>query len=84
MIVDVNVIMLLEKKKKSKAVVTKSKEITKESLAQEGNPGEVVEASNILSEIGGKNVEILGEVMAKPYSTLCRRNKVTIEIRRYA
>jgi hypothetical protein len=44
MIVDVNVIMLIEKKKKkSKPVVTTNKEITKVSLVHEGNLGEVVE-----------------------------------------
>ncbi len=36
------------------------------SLAQERNPNEIVEASSILSEIGGKNVEIPDEVMEKP------------------
>jgi len=67
MIVDVNVILIVEKKKNNnKLAITTSKEITKVSLAQEGNPNEVVEASNILSEIGGKNVEIPSEVMAKP------------------
>jgi hypothetical protein len=43
-----------------------NKEITKISLTQEGNPGEVVEVSSILSEIGRKNVEIPNKVMAKP------------------
>jgi hypothetical protein len=52
--------------KKSKPIITTSKEITKASPAQEGNLGEVVEASSILSEIGRKNVEIFGEKMAKP------------------
>jgi len=69
MIVDVNVILLVEKKekkKKGKPAITISKEITKVSLAQEGNLGEVVETSSILSEIRRKHVEILGEVMAKP------------------
>jgi hypothetical protein len=73
MIVDVNVILLVEKKKKkkkrkkkSKSDVTTSMEIAKVFLAEEGNLGEVVEASSILSEIRGKNIEILSEVMAKP------------------
>ncbi len=54
MIVDVNVIMLIEKKKKkSKPVVTTNKEITKVSLVHEGNLGEVVET---ISWIVGKGV----------------------------
>jgi hypothetical protein len=62
MIVNVNVILLVEKKekkkkkKKGKPAITISKEITKVSLAQEANLGEVVEASSILSEIGRKHV----------------------------
>jgi hypothetical protein len=47
-------------------VVTTSKDITKESLAQEGNLGEVAEASSILSEIRGKNVERFDEKITKP------------------
>ncbi len=70
MIVDVNAIQLVKKKKKkkkkSKSIVTTSKEIIKVSPIQEGNLGEVIEASNIISEIGGKHVEIPSEVMAKP------------------
>jgi hypothetical protein len=67
MIIDVNAILIVEKKKNNnKLAITTSKEITKVSLAQEGNLDEVVEASNILNEIGGKNVEIPNEVMAKP------------------
>jgi hypothetical protein len=67
MILDVNAILLVEKKKKkSKPAVTTSKEITEVSPVQEGNPGEVAKASNILSEIRGKHIEILSEVMAKP------------------
>ncbi len=69
MIVDVNVILLVEKKKKNnnnKLDVTTSKEIIEVFPGQEGNLDEVVEASSILSEIRGTNVEILGEVMAKP------------------
>jgi hypothetical protein len=67
MIVDVIAILLIKKKKKkSKLTITTNKEITKISLAQEGNPSEVVEASSILNEIGGKNVEICGEVMENP------------------
>jgi hypothetical protein len=67
MIIDVNAILLIEKnKKKSKHVVTISKEITKISPTQEGSPSEVVEASSIPSEIRGKNVEIPNKVMAKP------------------
>ncbi len=58
MIVDVNAILLVETKKKNKLAVTTSKEITKVSPIQQGNPGEVAEASSILSEIGGKHVEI--------------------------
>ncbi len=65
MIVDVSAILLVEKKK-SKLVITTSKEIIEVSPIQEGNLGEVDEASSILSEIGGKHVEILNEVMAKP------------------
>ncbi len=66
-IVDLNAILLIEKKKKkSKLAITTSKEIIDVSPTQEGNLGEVVEASSILSEIGGKNVEIFGEKMAKP------------------
>jgi hypothetical protein len=70
MIINVNAIMLVDKKKKKKkkgkSTITISKEIIEVSLAQEGNPGEVVEASSILSEIGGKRVEIPNEVMEKP------------------
>jgi hypothetical protein len=66
MIVDVNAIQLIKKKKKSKSIVTTSKEIIKVSPIQEGNLGEVIEALNIISEIGGKHVEIPSEVMAKP------------------
>jgi spore maturation protein CgeB len=68
MIVDVIAILLIKKKKKkkSKLTITTNKEITKISLAQKGNPSEVVEASSILNEIGGKNVEICGEVMENP------------------
>jgi hypothetical protein len=68
MIVDVNAILLIKKKKKkSKLVVTTSKEITKIiSPTQKGNLSEVVEASSILSEIGGKNVEIPSEKMVNP------------------
>jgi hypothetical protein len=65
MIVDVNAILLVEKKKKGKLVVTTNKEITKPSPAQEGNFGEVVKTSSILSEIGEKSVEIPGKKMAK-------------------
>jgi hypothetical protein len=49
MIVDVNVILLVEKKKKNKnkkkgkLAITVNKEITKVSLAQEGKLGEVLE-----------------------------------------
>jgi len=68
MTVDVNVILLIKKKKKKKrkSYVTTRKEIIEVSPAQEGNLGEVVEASSILSEIKGKNIEIHGEVMEKP------------------
>ncbi len=69
MIVDVNAILLVEKKKKKKKkklAITTSKEIIEVSLAQEGNLGEITKALSILSEIGGKNVEIPSEVMAKP------------------
>jgi hypothetical protein len=67
MIMDVNAILLVEKKeKKSKLIVTTSKDIIKVFLIQEGNPGEVDEASSILSEIRGKSVEIPNEKMAKP------------------
>jgi pyrimidine operon attenuation protein/uracil phosphoribosyltransferase len=47
-------------------VITISKDIAKESPAQEGNPGEVAEASSILSEIRVKGVERSGEKIAKP------------------
>jgi len=68
MIVDVNAILLVKKKKKKKGklAITISKEITEVSFTQEGNPSEVVEASIILSDIGGKHVEIPSEVMTKP------------------
>jgi len=67
MIVDAIATLLIEKKKNNnKLAITTNKEITKVSLAQEGNLNEVVEASSILSEIGRKNVEILDEVMEKP------------------
>ncbi len=68
MIVDVNAFLLVEKKKKNnnKSIVTTNKEIIEVSLVQEGNLGEVVEASSIMSEIGRKHVEIPSEVMAKP------------------
>jgi hypothetical protein len=49
----------LVEKKKGKPAITISKEITKVSFAQEGNPSEVVEASKFLSDIRGKHVEIL-------------------------
>jgi hypothetical protein len=58
MIVDVNAILLIETKKKNKPAVTTSKEITKVSPIQQGNPGEVAETSSILSEIGRKHDEI--------------------------
>jgi hypothetical protein len=75
MIVNVNVILLVVKKKKknnnnNKLTVTISKEITKVSLAQEGNPSEVVEASSILNEIGGKNAERSNEEMARLLVTI--------------
>jgi hypothetical protein len=73
MIVNVNVILLVEKKKnkkKRKLTITTSKEITIVSLTQEGNPSEVDEASSILSEIGGKNVKISSEEMARPLVTI--------------
>jgi hypothetical protein len=68
MIVDVNAFLLVEKKKNNnnKSIVTTNKEIIEVSLVQEGNLGEVVEASSIMSEIGRKHVEIPSEVMAKP------------------
>jgi hypothetical protein len=50
--------LIVETKKKNNPVVTASKEITKVSPIQQGNPSEVAKASNILSEIGGKHVEI--------------------------
>jgi hypothetical protein len=67
MIVDVDAILLVEKKKKkSKLAITTSKELTKIiSPTQEGNPTEVAKTSSILSDIGRKNVEILSEKMAK-------------------
>jgi len=67
MIVDVNAFLLVEKKKKNnnKSIVTTNKEIIEVSLVQEGNLGEVVEASS-MSEIGRKHVEIPSEIMAKP------------------
>jgi hypothetical protein len=40
------------------------------SLAQKGNPSEIVEASSILSEIGVKNVERCNEEMARPLITI--------------
>jgi len=63
-----NAILLVEKKKKKKKklFITTSKEIIEVSPAQEGNLGEITKALSILSEIGGKNVAIPGEVMAKP------------------
>jgi hypothetical protein len=87
MIVDVNAILLIEKKKKNnnKLIVTTNKEIIKVFPIQEKNLGEVVEASSILSEIGGKHVEIPSEVMAKPLVPHCRRNRNAIgRRRRYA
>ncbi len=67
MIVDVIVTLLIEKKKNNnKLAITTNKDITKVSLAQERNLSEVVEASSILSEIGGKNAKIPNEVMEKP------------------
>ncbi len=64
---DVNAILLVKKnKKKGKPAITISKEITQVFIVQKGNLREVVEASSILSEIRGKHVEILSEVMAKP------------------
>jgi hypothetical protein len=65
MIVDVNAILLVEKKINNKLAITTSKDIIEVSLVQEGNLGEVGEASSILSEIGGKHVEIPSEVMAQ-------------------
>ncbi len=58
MIMDVNAILLVETKNKSKLAITTSKEITKVSPIQQGNLSEVVKASNIVSEIAGKHVEI--------------------------
>ncbi len=63
---DVNAILLVEKKKKNKSVVTTSKEVTEVSQAQEGNPGEINEALSILNEIGEKSIEIPNKKMAKP------------------
>jgi hypothetical protein len=55
MIVDVNAILLVEKKKKkSKSTITTNKEITKVFPSQEGNPGKVVEASSIQSDMEGR------------------------------
>jgi hypothetical protein len=56
----------LKKNNNNKPTITTSKDITKEFPTQEGNPSEVVETSSILSEIGRKNGEILGEVITKP------------------
>jgi hypothetical protein len=79
MIVDVNAILLIEKKNNNnKLVVTTSKEITEVSLAQEGNPGEVVKASSILNEIGRKNVQKPGEKMAKPLVPLWKELKTQL------
>ncbi len=66
---DVNAILLVEKKN-NKSTVTTCKEIIEVSLVQEGNLGEVDEASSILSEIGRKHVEIPSEVMAQPLAPL--------------
>jgi hypothetical protein len=68
MIVDIIATLLINNKNNNnnKLAITVNKEITKVSLAQEGNPSEVGEASSILSEIGGKNVEMPNEVMEKP------------------
>jgi hypothetical protein len=52
MIMDVNAILPIETKKKSKPIITTSKEITKVFPIQQRNPSEVVEALSILSEIG--------------------------------
>jgi hypothetical protein len=65
--------------KKSKPIITTSKEITKASPAQEGNLGEVVEASSILSEIGRKNVETPSEKMAKPLIPIVEEVKTQID-----
>jgi len=58
MIMDVNAILLVETKNKSKLAITTSKEITKVSPIQQGNLSEVAKALNIVSEIAGKHVEI--------------------------
>jgi hypothetical protein len=67
------------KKTKSKSVVTTCKEIIKVTLIQERNLSVVVEASNILSEIGGKHVEIPSEVMAKPLIPIGEKIKTQLE-----
>jgi len=68
MIVNINVILLVEKtkKKNERTGCNHEQEISKVFPIQEGNHGELVEASSILSEIGRKNVEIPNEVMTKP------------------
>ncbi|CAM6013328.1 unnamed protein product [Sphagnum balticum] len=66
MIVNVDAILLKEKKKKNKLTITTSKEITKESLTRKGNLDEIAEASSILNEIGGKGVERSREKITKP------------------
>ncbi len=78
MIVDANAIMLVEKKKKNKLVITTCNEITKVFPIQEGNPGEVAKASSILSEIRGKHVEIPSEVMAKPLMPIVEEVKTQL------
>lgn len=59
-------------------VVTTCKEIIKVSLVQERNLSVVVEASNILSEIGGKHVERPNEVMAKPLIPIVEKVKTQL------
>jgi len=79
MIVDLNAILLVEKKKKkSKLAITKSKEITYVFPTQEGNLGEVAETSSILTKLKGKNVEILGEKMAKPSISIVEEVKTQL------
>jgi hypothetical protein len=69
MIVDVNVILLIEKKKKKfkkKQIGCNHKQGDHRGISDpKRDLGEVVEASSILSEIGGKHVEIPSEVITK-------------------